>query len=288
MKKECAYTRKSLRKFLRGHLFTTEMKRIERHLKSCPVCNSEFQALRLSKDTQQILKDITPPESVMQRMKQSVRGLSRLTTLFYRPLWILVLVGVGSLLYWFVYLPYREASLRSIEQEIMSQPAIPPSPSVSLTEGGPAGQRAPGGAATAPAAQAGERLEVTITVPDDRASVQAINDVMKGHAVLRTMQFSDAVKEIAGSLTAKELLTLFNRIETAGRVSFSRARLESFPSAEPIPFVIRLKTAPRPPAAAEAAAPGVQKPVDKPVQKPGENPVSKPVENAAPPAAPAQ
>jgi hypothetical protein len=288
MKKECVHTRKSLRKYLRGHLFTTEMKRIERHLKGCPVCNSEFQALRLSKDTQQLLKDITPPETVMQRMRWGVTGMSRLTTLLYRPLWMLIVVGIGALLYTFVYLPYREASLRSIEQEIMSQPSIPPSPSSPLTEGAPAGQYRQGAAAPVAAPHSGERLEVTITVPDNKGSVQAINDVMKGHAFLRTMLFSDTVKEIAGSLTEKELLTFFNRIEAAGRVSYSRARLESFPSAEPIPFVIRLRTAPQAAVAAETATPGVHKPVDKPVQKQGDNPVNKPVENTVPSTAPAQ
>jgi predicted anti-sigma-YlaC factor YlaD len=38
MKKDCAYTRKSLRKYLHGHLFKPEQIRVERHLRSCVMC----------------------------------------------------------------------------------------------------------------------------------------------------------------------------------------------------------------------------------------------------------
>jgi predicted anti-sigma-YlaC factor YlaD len=38
MKKECIYTRKSLRKYLSGHVFALQKIRIERHLKSCAIC----------------------------------------------------------------------------------------------------------------------------------------------------------------------------------------------------------------------------------------------------------
>jgi len=89
------------------------------------------------------------------------------------------------------------------------------------------------------------------------------------------MRFSDTVKEISGSLTAKELLTFFNRIENAGNVNYSRTRLESFPAAAPVPFIMRLKTEQRP----------VERPIQqKPAVKTGDTPVEKP----APPAAPAQ
>jgi hypothetical protein len=53
------------------------------------------------------------------------------------------------------------------------------------------------------------------------------------------------VKEVSGSLTARELLTLFNRIEPTAKVGYSRKRLQSFPTARLIPFVLRLKPAPR-------------------------------------------
>ena len=44
-KKECERTRKSLPKYLQGHLFKLQERRVERHLKACAVCTSELQSL---------------------------------------------------------------------------------------------------------------------------------------------------------------------------------------------------------------------------------------------------
>jgi hypothetical protein len=90
------------------------------------------------------------------------------------------------------------------------------------------------------------------------------------------MKFSDTAREISGSLTAKELLTFFNRIEPAGKISYSRKRFESFPSAQTIPFVMKLIVAP--------AAPEQNTPSEKPAPKPAE--ASAPAPPAPPLSAP--
>ena len=53
MKKDCAYTRKSLRKYLHGHLFKPEQIRVERHLRSCVMCYTEYQALEQAAEANQ-------------------------------------------------------------------------------------------------------------------------------------------------------------------------------------------------------------------------------------------
>ena len=88
MKKDCAYTRKSLRKYLHGHLFKPEQIRVERHLRSCVMCYTEYQALKQAAETKQYLKDITPPEGIVQRVQAGVSGLAKLKKILYRPLWL--------------------------------------------------------------------------------------------------------------------------------------------------------------------------------------------------------
>jgi hypothetical protein len=129
----------------------------------------------------------------------------------------------------------------------------------------------------APALSPGiEPLMITISVDDEQTATRRINEVMRGHATLRSMRFSDTVKEISGSLTAKELLTFFNRIENAGKVNYSRTRLASFPAAAPVPFVMRLKTEQRP------AERPIQQSGDKSAQNAGDKSVEKPASSAAP------
>ncbi len=67
---------------------------------------------------------------------------------------------------------------------------------------------------------------------------------MRGHGQLRKMSFSQSVRQISGDLTPAELLVFFNRIEKAGKVSYSRKRFQSFPAAQPIPFVMKIKRTP--------------------------------------------
>jgi anti-sigma factor RsiW len=275
MKKECERTRKQFRRYLRGHVFAAERKRIERHLAACPHCASEYQSLKRSDETTQFLKEITPPEGVVQKVKTGVSGLSALKKLFYRPLWLLAAVVLGVIAFRFVITPY----LREQEQEWheLTAPSAPvEAPSAQPAPAPPAAQPKQTGPAAAPDAGGVAPLAVTITVDDEQAAVRRINDVMRGHGVLRSKRFSDTVKEISGELTAKELLTFFNRIETVGRISYSRARLEEFPSVQPLPFIMKLKTpAPRSAQAQEgpARAPGL-----------GEAAAPKPAAGAASPA----
>jgi outer membrane biosynthesis protein TonB len=112
-------------------------------------------------------------------------------------------------------------------------------------------------------------LIVTITVEQEheRARVRQINEAMKEHALLRTMQFTESAREISGSLTAHELTTFLNRIAGVGKIGYRGSRLASVSPGELLPFVVRIRTA-APPA----------RPMEKPVVKPEEKSVERPVE----------
>ena len=249
MNKECEYTRKSLHKHLHGHLFKPEQMKIERHLKKCVVCNSEFQAIKRVAETQRYIKDITPPEGVVQRVKAGVSGLSRLKKILYRPLWVSCIIAVGALVYFYALTPHRQGSEfdgtgAPSGTTTQSPPATLPLPET--TAGAKAAAPEPAKARPAPAPAAVDPLEISVTVDDEQTAMRKINAVMQGHATLRNLRFTDAVREISGSLTSKEMLTFFNRIEQAGKIHYSHARLVSFPAATPVPFIMRLKAAPRP------------------------------------------
>lgn len=244
MRRECEHTRKSLGKYLQGHLFKPEQIRIERHLKKCPLCSSELQALKFATETRKLLKDITPPESVVERIKGGVSVLASLKRLLYRPLWIAGIVAAAAGIYFYVVVPIqlhfeREraevAALSSSEPlsdpaPMSEEPAVLP-PQVNST---PASARP----------KTTDPLIVTMLVSDEKAAMAGINAVMEGHAVLKSMRFTETTREISGRLSRKELLIFFNRIESLGRIRYSSSRLESFPSTEPIPFVMRLKVLP--------------------------------------------
>ncbi|HAS55384.1 MAG: hypothetical protein A2X56_05110 [Nitrospirae bacterium GWC2_57_13] len=258
LKKDCDYTRKSLRKYLLGHLFTHEQKKIERHLKKCAFCSTDYQALRRSAETRKLLKDITPPEGVVQRVRAGVSVLSVLKRLLYRPLWIAGFLAAAAALYLYVIAPlYHDRELESIEA---AAPQAAPAEPVLAEATAPRPQPAP--AVPKPAAQAPARepLVVTITVEDEASAISRINAVMQGHAVLRNRRFSASDREITGSLTPKELLTLFNRIEPSGKIRYQRSVLESSPATESLPFVLRLNTVPAAPKAAAPGQPAAQKP----------------------------
>jgi len=244
MKKECEQTRRTLRRYLRGHVFTMERKRIERHLKTCPLCATEYQSLKRSDETTQFLKDITPVEGVVQRVRTGVSGLSRVRKILYRPLWVLAVVVAGFLLTQYVIRPYLQD--REREWRELNSPAVPAAPVPAGAARSPEAKPAEPPQALAPVEKIVDPLVVTITVNDEQAAIGRINDVMRGHGVLRTKRFSDSVREISGELTPKELLTFINRIEAAGKISYSRGRFEQFPSAQPMPFIMKVKTAPKP------------------------------------------
>ena len=272
-KKECERTRKVLLKYLLGHLFKYQMRRVERHLKVCPVCASELHSLRYAADTKQLLRDITPPEGIAARMDATLSSVGKVRLFLYRPLWVLLAALIAGSLYFFVIVPSRhDPELESIERSLPA--AVGSAPATSRPAQSPAPVAAPK-PTTAPAAKAPapvptvEPLAITIT-PDDQSSMRRINDVMKGHAGLRKLRFTDTVREVSGSLTPGELQTLFSRIEQAGRVSYSRKRFSALSATELIPFVMKLKDAP----------PATAKP--EPVAAPPQPAVSSPTPSAQP------
>jgi len=270
MNKDCAYTRKSLRKYLHGHLFKPEQIRVERHLRSCVMCYTEYQALRQADETKQYLKDITPPEGIVQRIQAGVSGLAKLKKILYRPLWLagIIIILVLACIYLFSP-PPRDLEIENLEKSgpVASAPSstVPASPAQGVR---PSPVTARSTIQRPPASQPDEAvsmlkpLSVTITVDNEKAAIRRINEVMKGRGELRKMRFSDTVREISGSLTTKELLTFFGQIESEGKISYSRKRLVAFPSAQPVPFIMSLKVAPP---AAEKPLP-TQQPVVTPAE----------------------
>jgi len=287
MKKECASVRKSFKKYLRGHVFKLEKIRIERHLKSCAVCSSELQALKRVDETRQLIRDITPPEGVVQRVKEGVSGLAKLRKLFYRPLWIAAIIGVAAAVYINVIAPNR----RDVEIENIEKSLPPATPAAAPAASAPTVTTAPAAAPATPAAPqaspkpapAREPLAVTIT-PENETAIRQINEALRGQGALKKMKFSDTVRELSGSLTTEELLALFDKIGPAGKVSYSRKRFATFPSAEPVPFILKLKPAPisaaQPSASTSASAPpATHRPAEAPAAA---NPSSAPTQTPLP------
>lgn len=287
MKSECAYSRPRMQRYLHGHLFVLQQRRIARHLASCPVCASEYDAVRRIDETQRLLRAVEAPEGMAALGYRGAALLAFGRRLLYRPLWLGLLLTLLAAFYVFGIVPFLhdpdldrlDASIRSSAKGEDAVPQSAPAPKA-LPE-----PPRPGREAATPVSATTDPLIVTITVPREleQERIRQINDAMKEHAMLRTMQFDDKDREISGSLTAKELRTFFNRIAAAGRVSYRRKRLASVAESELLPFVVRLRTAA--PAPQPSKTPPVQ-PVDKAVEKPvekaqeeqREKPVDKPVE----------
>jgi len=257
-KQECAYTRNLLTRYLQGHVFRFQKNRVDRHLRSCAVCSSEFDALKRAEETRLFLNDIEAAEGLTSRLKQGMTAFSRFRTILYRPLWIAAIVLAAVAVYSYLVAPRQiDTELESIVKTnptttaSMETPRSAPQPTAAAVPA-PAVIAQPVPARTAATAPAGAPeiapLAVTLTIPQEteKIAVRRINEVMRGHGQLRKNRFSDDVREISGSLTAKELLTFFNRIEDAGRASYSRKRFDQFPGAQPIPFIMKLKVAPTP------------------------------------------
>jgi len=286
MKKECEHTRSLLPRYLRGHLFKPQQKRIERHLAECIVCRSEFDSLRQIGVTRQILKDVTPPETVAGRMKERVSALHALKKLFYRPLWLILIAAVIMASYVYVIDPIlHDPDIEKLDAGNPPPPAVTaepaprtvPTPTIAAVSA-PQQKSEPAPAAAAPKS---DPLVVTITIEkqNEKAGIRTINEAMKEHALLKTMRFSDKVREISGSMTSDELVTFFNRIESAGKLSYRRSRLAAAGS-ELLPFVMKLKTlqAPAESSAPKPSAKPVESPVERPVSKPEGRPAAKPAE----------
>ncbi len=257
MKRECADVRNMLRKYLGGYVFWHQKIRIVRHLKSCAVCSSELQALRMESDTLGLLHDVNPPEGLARIGRAGASGLARLRKLLYRPLWMAAIVAV-ALLAWMNAAPRKgdqeiENLERSLPAASSSVPAAAPPPASQAApaqpQPAPAAAPVPAVKAASPSARESspaEPLEVTITPENEQAAMRRINEVMRGHASLRKLHLSDSVKEVSGKLAHDELLTFFGRISSSGKVSYSRRRLESFPADQLVPFVLVLKPGPVP------------------------------------------
>jgi putative zinc finger protein len=263
MKKECEETRKALPKYLHGHVFRTERGRIERHLAQCVVCRSEFEALRRTEETLQILRDINASEGVVGRVRDGVSALGKVKTLIYRPLWIVAIVLAVTVLSYYLMKP-RQLTLE-IERIVKTEPTASTSAAMPLDvpASGPAGASAPTMPAgqtlqAASAAPVLEPLVVTITLDNDKSAVRRVNEAMRGRGQLRKMKFTGQAKEVSGSLTVKELLAFFSQIESFANVSYSRKRLDSFPAMQPVPVKLKLKTMPQPPATSPSAPPPAQ------------------------------
>ncbi len=277
MKKECIYTSKRLARYHAGHLFLLQRRRIERHLAVCAVCSSEFDAVKRIDETQRILRDIAPSEGFAVPLRAGAASLGALRRLLYRPLWMALIVAAIAASYVYVVHPLlHDPDLERLDGSAPSA-AVPatPHPQSAATATASAGalepkKTAPASAAAAPAPSP---LMITVAVEKEKekASIRRINDAMKEHPQLRTMRFSDSVREVSGSLTAGELAVFFERIDGAGKATYKRSRLSAAGEGDLVPFIMRLQTVAAPPRHAEQAG-------EKPGEKPVEGSVEKPVE----------
>jgi hypothetical protein len=281
LKRECAYARKSLRRYLRGHLFTLQKIKIDRHLKICSVCSSELEALRRLDETRLLLREFSPGEGLASHVRALFSGLARLKVVFYRPLWIAGIVLAAGAVYHYAITP------RLIDVELENIVKTAPTSTLhtaGTTTAGVAAEPSPAAAlrepdVEAPAPRAVEPLAVTLTANDEKAAAALINDVMRGQNRLRNKRFSRTAREISGELTAGELNAFLNSISDAGKVSYSLRRFNSFSKTLPIPFVLKLREAPRTP----PPSPSPSKPVRKAPEAATPAPVPEP---AAPPPSP--
>jgi hypothetical protein len=120
MNQECEETRKILPKYLQGHVFRIRRGRIERHLDQCVICRSEFEALRRSEETRQLLRDINATGGVVGRVKDGVFALGKIRKLFYRPLWIAVIALAAAAAVYYLATPHQLA--REIDSIVKSEP----------------------------------------------------------------------------------------------------------------------------------------------------------------------
>jgi hypothetical protein len=274
MKKDCSYTRRHLSRYLAGRLFAWQRRRVGRHLTVCPVCSSEFDAIRHIDETQRILRDITPAEGLDRTLQAGSASLAAFRRLLYRPLWLGLVVAAGAASYLYVINPL----LHDPDLERLDAAAPAAVPAERLPQSAPSVTPAAESKKTAGAAAPSPEvtlLEITITVEKEteKTSLRRINEAMKEHPQLRAMRFTDSTREISGSLTASDLYTFFRRIDGAGNVAYRRSRLAKAGEGDLVPFVMRLRTvsAPSPPAGAQPA----EQPVDKPVEKPAEKPADR-------------
>jgi len=257
-----------LPRYLKGHLFLQQLKRVERHLASCPVCRSRHDALRQTDETLAFLRYLDPNEGLAGRVKAGIAWLSRL---LFRPLWLaMIIVGALAVQHYVITPLLHDPDLEKLDAGVPLQAAAkletaplsaptptPPVPAVSEPK-----QQAP-----ITAAPKADPLLVIITLEKEgeKASMVQINEAMKEHALLTNLRFSEKVREVTGKLTSDELFTFFNRIRDSGKITYKRSRLASAASGESISFVLKLQVAAAPPRQPEERP--TARPVDRPVEK---------------------
>lgn len=248
MKEECERTRKALPDYIHGHVFRITRNRIERHLKQCAVCASEFDTLRRTEETRQFLHEVDRNEGIGHRVRDGIYSLAKLKKMLYRPLWLAGTALVVAAGYYYAVKP-RQLDIE-IDNIVKTAPvnsfiAVPPA------------QKQETGAATMPSVSAQSQphqpapkpavapLAVSIAPINPVSAVQRINEIMQGHGQLRKMKFTDTERVLAGTLTAQELLTFFGRIRESATVRYDRALFKSFSPGQQIPFLLTLKAAPK-------------------------------------------
>jgi hypothetical protein len=275
MKKECAYTQGKLPRYLKGHLFLPQRKRVERHLAACAVCRSRHDALRQTDETLEFLQYLDPNEGIVGRVKKSLSGIARI---FFRPLWLVMIIAGALAVQHYVITPL----LHDPDLEKLDAGPLPPplekldTAPLSVPTPTPAAPPAPEPKKQSPsvaAAPKADPLLVTITVEkeSEKTSVRRINEAMKEHPLLTSLRFNDKVREVSGRLTPDELYTFFSRIQDAGKITYKRSRLTSAAKDEQLPFVLKLQSVSVPPRlppekAVESSA--AERPVPKPEDKP--------------------
>ena len=282
MKRECAYTQSMLHRYGKGYLFRPQQNRVERHLASCPVCRSRHDALRQADETREFLRYLDPKVGIAGRAKAGLAGITRL---FFRPLWLAMIIAGVLAVQHYVITPFlHDPDLEKLDAgPLPPQAEKPESAPLSVLTPTPTGPAVPEPNKIEPATVAAPKadpLVVTITVEKEnvKASITRINEAMKEHALLTSLRFSDKIREVAGSLTSDELYTFFNRIRDAGKITYKRSRLVAAAGGEPLPFVLKLQTvsaSPRMPGELPAARPA-EKSADSTAVVPAAVPADKP------------
>jgi len=211
-------------------------------------------------------------EGVVHSMRKSISALKRLKKIVYRPLWIAAICLAAGGTYYYSMMPRQlDLELDSIVKTTPATVVSAPVPTV-MPPVAPVEQRTmvtssvtpsalPQAAKPVVAAAAVAKLTIMIMAENDNAAVRKINEIMRGHGQLRTKKFTETEKEVSGSLTSHELLTLFARLEPAGKVIYNKKRLEALANAGSIPFVLKLQLTPK---TADTSAP-----LSKPAVKTG-------------------
>jgi hypothetical protein len=272
MKKACETTRAALPRYLRGYVFIWERASIRRHLAECAICRSECDALRMNAETRQLLKDLHVTDGMLGSLKSGMSLVARLRLLFYRPVWVLLIaIAAGTAVHYARQPRQLDVEIDRIVQSSATPSAASPdavpgapqadTPPAKIATAATISAPAPVARATAPEPERVEPLRVTIVPENDTDAVRRINTVMRGHARLHAVAFSETVREGTATLTEQELAAFCSRIERFAHAKFDRSRLAALPAGRPFPVALKLaEAAVHAPAPVPASAPAAPKP----------------------------